>query len=109
MLTTEQKLLSAASHLGIFVGLPIVIPLIIFLVTKDEFIKRQSMEALGFQIFLAISSAIAGILAILLVGIPLLIIIGIIALIFPIIATVKVLDSIDYSYPISGKYVRKTL
>lgn len=107
MLTTEQKLLCALAHLGTFVGIPILAPIIVLLVAKDSFTKMQAKEALGFQILLAVSIAIAVILVFLLVGIPLLLILGLVALIFPIIAIVKVLDGIDYSYPLTGHIVRK--
>lgn len=43
MLTTEQKVLSAVCHLGVFIGLPVIIPLIILLFAKDVFIKTQAM------------------------------------------------------------------
>lgn len=109
MLTTEQKLLSAASHLGIFVGLPVIIPLVILLISKDGFIKTQAMEALGFQILLLIATAISGILFIVLIGIPLLIAVGIAAFVLPILATIKVANNEDYTYPVSGKYIRKSM
>ncbi|MBS4540063.1 DUF4870 domain-containing protein [Clostridium sp. D2Q-11] len=109
MLTTEQKLLSAASHLAVFVSLPIIIPLVILLISKDGYVKTQAMEALGFHIILLIAATISGILVIILIGIPLLIAVGLVALIFPIIAAIKVFNDEDYSYPISGKFIRKSI
>ena len=35
MLTTEQKLLCALSHLGIFIGIPIVAPIVVMLFSND--------------------------------------------------------------------------
>ncbi|QEK13661.1 DUF4870 domain-containing protein [Crassaminicella thermophila] len=109
MLTTEQKLLCGIAHLGWIVGFPIIAPLIIMLLTKDIFVKNQAKEALVFQIGLVILGAIFGFLCILLVGFPLLIILGIASLIFPVIAVIRVCDGIDYSYPITGSFARKNL
>lgn len=107
MLTTEQKLLCALAHLGTFVGIPILAPIIALLVSGDNFVKMQAKEALGFQIMLIIASIISAILIFVIIGIPLLIIIGIVAVVIPIIAFIKVVDGTDYSYPISGPIVRK--
>lgn len=111
MITTEQKLLCALSHLGTFVGIPILAPLIVLLVTKNQFVKQQSKEALGFQLFLLIAAFVTGILYITVIGIPIAIIltlgIALLGIILPIIAIIKVIDGIDYSYPVTGKFIRK--
>ncbi|MTI70780.1 MAG: DUF4870 domain-containing protein [Firmicutes bacterium] len=107
MLTTEQKLLCALAHLGTFIGIPIIAPIIVLLVSKDSYTKMQAKEALGFQILLAVSFAVAAILVFLLVGIPLILVLGLVGLILPIVAIVKVLDGVDYSYPLTGQIVRK--
>ncbi|MEW9123276.1 MAG: DUF4870 domain-containing protein [Thermotaleaceae bacterium] len=106
MPTGEQKLLCGVAHLGWMVGAPILAPLIIMLLSGDYFVRNQAKEALAFQIGLIVLGAIFAILSILLIGIPLLMLLGLGALIFPIIAIVRVCDGIDYSYPITGKFVR---
>lgn len=107
MLSTEQKLLCALAHLGVFVGLPILAPIIALLVSNDDFVKMQAKEALGFQIMMTAASIISAILVFILIGIPLLIVIGLATVVFPIVAIVKVVNGVDYSYPISGLIVRK--
>lgn len=106
MLTTEQKLLCALAHLGTFVGIPIIAPIIVLLVSSDGFVKNQAKEALGFQILLAIAFVVSGILTIVLIGFLGFAIFGIIGVVFPIIAIVKVVDGTDYSYPVSGTFIR---
>ena len=106
MLTTEQKHLCALAHLGTFVGIPILAPVIVLLVSSDFFVKQQAKEALGFQIFLILALVISGILTIVLIGIPLLLVVGVVGVVLPIIAIVKVVDGTDYSYPISGSFIR---
>lgn len=107
MLTTEQKLLCALAHLGIFIAIPILAPIIALLVSNDDFVKMQAKEALGFQIMMIAASIISGLLVIVLIGIPLLLVVGIATVVFPILAIIKVVDGVDYSYPISGSIVRK--
>lgn len=106
MLTTEQKLLAALCHAGVFLAAPILIPLVIMLIASDDYIKTQAKEALMFQILLVLGCAVSAILTIVLVGIIGFIIIGAAAVIMPIIAIVNILNGNDYSYPISGKWAR---
>ncbi len=106
MLTTEQKIFCGICHLGIFVGLPIIAPLVVLLLSNDQFVKQQAKEALGFQTGMIVIGAIGGILAFVLIGIPILIAVGLATVILPIIATINIADSKDYSYPITGNFVR---
>lgn len=106
MLTTEQKVFCAISHLGIFVGLPILAPLVVLLLSNDSFVKQQAKEALAFQIGMIIIAAIGGVLIFVLIGIPIVIAVALATVILPVIATIKIADSVDYSYPITGNFVR---
>lgn len=107
MVSTEQKLLCGVAHLGWVVGFPILAPLIIMLLAGDKFVKDQAKEALIFQIALVVFGGIFAILSVLLIGIPFLLVLGILALILPIVAVIKVCDGKDYSYPITGSLARK--
>ena len=109
MLTTEQKLLCGVAHLGWMVGFPIIAPLIIMLLAGDAFVKNQAKEALAFQIGMAVLGAIFGFLSIILIGLPFLMIIWIAGLILPVLATIRVCENTDYSYPITGSFIRKNL
>lgn len=106
MLTTEQKFLAILCHGGVFLAAPILIPLVVMLISKDDYVKTQSKEALMFQILLIIAGTVSGVLVILIVGILGLIAVGIAAVVMPIIAIVNVANGNDYSYPISGKWAR---
>lgn len=107
MLTTEQKLLCALCHLGTFVGIPILARLIVLLVSNDQFVKNQAKEALAFQIGLVVAFIISFVLMIILIGFLTIIAVSIIGLILPIIAMVKIVEGQDYSYPITGSFVRR--
>jgi uncharacterized Tic20 family protein len=107
MLTTEQKLLAALAHGGTFVGFPIIAPLLILLLSKDDYVKNQAKEGLVFQLVLAAGFAVSAILVVVVIGIIGLIGFGIAAFVFPIIAIVNVANGNDYSYPITGQWARK--
>lgn len=91
-------------------GLVIAIigPLIIMLVFGDrsDFTKRQSVEALNFQITLAIAMIVSAILTVVVIGIFMLIGFGIAGAIFMIIASVKSYNGEDYRYPINIRMVK---
>ena len=106
MLTTEQKIFCAICHLGTFVGLPVLAPLVVLLLSNDEFVKQQAKEALAFQIGMLAIAAIGGILVFIVIGVPILIAVAFATVILPIIATINIADSKDYSYPITGNFVR---
>lgn len=103
MLNSEQKILGLIAHLGIFLGLPVLAPLLVFLLSRDSIVKNQAKEALVFQIALIVLGFIASILIIILIGIPILIVLGVIAVIFPIVAAVEFYQKGYYSYPVTGK------
>lgn len=106
MLSLEQKLLAALAHGGKFLGGPIIIPLIIMLVSNDEFVKLQAKESLIFELIMTACLMISGILVVVLVGILGLVFFGIATLVLPIIAIINVIDGKEYSYPITGKWAR---
>ncbi|HBB32386.1 MAG TPA: DUF4870 domain-containing protein [Cyanobacteria bacterium UBA8803] len=100
----KRKLLSALCHGAIFLSslvVSIAIPIVILFISNDPVVKENAKESLNFHINLYIYASIFILLIFVLIGIPLLIVLGIISLIMPIIALVKVLDNPDlpYRYP----------
>ncbi len=100
----QRKLLSALCHGAIFLSslvISIAIPIGILFITNDPIVKDNAKESLNFHINLYIYAFIFGLLCFVLIGIPLLIILGIVSFIMPIIALVKVLENPDkpYRYP----------
>jgi len=83
-------------------------PLIIWLIKREDhpFINKQGKEAVNFQITMFIILAISAILCLLLIGFAFLIIIGLLMVIFPIVAAVKSNNGEDYRYPISIRFIR---
>jgi uncharacterized protein len=114
MISTSQKLLAIVAHISyLFGGLGFVlVPLIIFMVRKDEdaFVAEHAKQAFCVQASFAIVSAAIGILTFLLIGIlfyPLLFLLGIAWGICSLIAAWRALNGEDYRYPFMGPLVRR--
>lgn len=102
--TDDERVLALLSHLlTLFFWL--FPPLIIYLLKKDEsaFVRENAKESLNFQITMAI---IAIVLCLTIVGILLLWVLGIVVLIFVIVATVKASDKKIYRYPMTIRLIK---
>ncbi|MEN6575072.1 MAG: DUF4870 domain-containing protein [Phycisphaerales bacterium] len=79
----------------------IVGPLVIWLIKKEEypFVDEQGKEAVNFQITMCIYGLIAGVLWFACIGMVLLPVVGIVWIVFTIIATIKANDGYHYRYP----------
>lgn len=112
--TKDERMWAMFCHLGgfaifiiPFVG-HILIPLLIWILKKDEsaFIDDQGKEALNFQISITIYGFIGGILIFVLIGIPVLIVLGIFSLIMVIIAAISAYDGKPYRYPLTIRLIK---
>lgn len=96
-------------NIGFFIG-----PLVIWLMKKDTmpFVNDQAKEALNFAITVSIACVALMMLTILSLGIgvlltiPLLMAVGIAALVFVIIAAMKAHEGIAYRYPVALRLVK---
>jgi uncharacterized protein len=103
----DARMWGMFAHLSAFTAVltagigAIVGPLVIWLIKKEQFpfVDDQGKEALNFQITMCIYSVVAGILSFLCIGFILLPVIGIVDIVFTIIATIKANDGIRYRYP----------
>ena len=91
---------------GILLGF--IGPLIVMLVfgPRNAFVKKESTEALNFQITVLIGYVIGFVLSLILIGFFLVIAIAIASIIFIIIAAVKNNQGIEYRYPINIRFVK---
>ncbi|EMA57278.1 DUF4870 domain-containing protein [Halorubrum lipolyticum] len=98
--TDGNTSMAAITHiLALFTWL--IGPLVVLLVTDDEFVKSNARKAINWQIWLTIYSIIAGILILVGIGILLLPLLGLIDLVFVVIAAVKAADGEVWSYPLT--------
>ena len=112
--TQQEKTFGMLSHLtalALFIGIPfgnILGPLVIWLIKKDElpFVDDQGKESLNFQISMLIYGAGAGILSLILIGIPLLIAIGVFDIVVVIMAAVQANSGIRYRYPLCIRFIK---
>jgi len=83
-------------------------PLVVWLVKRhdDPFIDEQGKEAVNFQITMLIAALVSGVLIFVLIGIPLLIVVAILTIVFPIIAAVKANQGEHYRYPLSIRMIK---
>lgn len=99
--TDKRKLLSALSHGSIFFSglvVSIGIPIAILFVSDDPAVKENAKEALNFHINLWFYGVIFGVLTFVLIGYPLLAILGIVNLVVPIFAIIKVLSEPEQTF-----------
>jgi hypothetical protein len=86
----------------------IVAPLIIWQIKKDDFpfVDEQGKEALNFQISMAIYLLISAVLSFVCIGVFLFVAVGIVDLVFLLIAAVKANDGVHYRYPLTMRFVK---
>ncbi len=102
--TSDEKTMAILSHvLTLAVGF--FAPLIIYLIKKDEstFVSYHAKESLNFQITIFI---IIVALFITVIGILLAWLVGILALVFVIMATIKASEGKLYKYPFSIRLIK---
>ena len=89
--------------IGFFLG-----PLIVWLIKKEEhpFIDDQGKEAVNFQITMFIAFMIALVLSFVLIGIPLLLALGVLEIVFPIIAAIQASNGTHYRYPLAIRFIK---
>lgn len=86
----------------------IVGPLIIWLIKRDEmsFVNDQAKEALNFNISMTIYMVVSLVLIFVVIGIPLVIVLGVAWLVLTIMAAVKANEGVAYRYPLTLRLVK---
>ena len=105
--TGNDKIWSILSHLSVLFGVGIVLPLVVYLAMRheSEYVTANAREALNFHLSLLIYVLCCVPLTLILLGIPLLIILGVGSLVLAIIAAVKASDGGTYRYPLTLRLV----
>lgn len=100
----ESKWSKIIIHASAFFA-PFLVPILFFLISSEDEVKRTAIQALLFQIVFGIFIAIAGVLSVILIGLPFLLVFLAIFWIAPIIGIVKALSDQYWNYPIVGRWV----
>ena len=108
---SDERMWGMLAHLsallGLFISLNFLGPLIIFLVYRDRsaYVRRQSAEALNFNLSITIYAIVSGILILLLIGIILLPAVLIFWLVEVIIASIAANRGEEHRYPLTLRFV----
>lgn len=111
--TSEDRTLAVIAHLAPLIGYTIgfgqiLIPLAIYLWKgkESEYVRQHALESLNFQISMTIYLFVAAALMFVLIGFVLLPILGVIALVVMILATIKAANGESYEYPMTIRLVK---
>ncbi|MCP1146509.1 DUF4870 domain-containing protein [Lysinibacillus endophyticus] len=100
----DNKWAKVIVHASAFFA-PVLVPILFLLLSSEEEVKRISIQALLFQGVMWVLIFISSLLSFVLIGIPFLIIFGIMTIVVPIIGIVNALNETSWNYPIVGRWV----
>ena len=106
--TQDDKTMALIAYLGgAFISF--LVPLIIYFMKKDQskFVAYHAMQALIFHIAMLVGYIIGGALTMVLIGFLLLPVVGILSLVYSIIAALAANKGEWYEIPVVGKYARQ--
>ena len=113
MINMQERQWALICHLSALSGYVIpfgnlIAPIIIWSMKKDEFpmVDVHGKAVINFQISITIWMIISGVLIILLIGIPLLIVLAILQVVFVIIGAIKADNGELYKYPLSIQFIK---
>ncbi len=101
----DSKGIKVITHASTFFA-PILVPLVVWLLIKEQELKNLAMEALIFHIVISIFIWISAVLSFLLIGIPFLIVFFIVAFYYPIKGIFYALQDRPFHYPVIGSFLR---
>lgn len=101
--TQDEKTLGIIMHVLCLIGFPIIGPLIVWLMKKEQsrYLDQQGRELLNFQISYFLYVLISGLLCAVLIGIPLLFAVAIASIVLTIIGIVKASEGNVYRFPLT--------
>ena len=106
-ITSDEKNIALLSHLSgvllyIAPGFNILIPLVIFLIRGKEegFVAHHSRQALFFQVITTIAMGVFLFLSVLIIGIPFLIVLVILHIVYSVLGTLAASRGEYYTYPL---------
>ncbi|MBK8476748.1 MAG: DUF4870 domain-containing protein [Opitutaceae bacterium] len=107
VVASNDRLWAVLCHLSALLGVGLLLPLIVYLVMKQDshYVAANAREALNFHLSIFLYSLCCIPLVIVLIGIPLLIVIGIGSLILAILAALKASEGGCYRYPLTLRLV----
>jgi uncharacterized Tic20 family protein len=107
MVNNDERLLAAGLYV-LSILFPVLAPLVIWLIKKDEssFIDFHGREYFNFLISYTVYFIVAGISTILLIGFVLLPVLGLMLFVFTIIAAIKAYEGNEYRFPLIFRLIK---
>lgn len=78
---------------------PILCPILVYLIASDRDVKRISLQALLFHVIIGALISVSAVFSWVLIGLPFLIVFGLMAIICPIKGILRALNEREYHYP----------
>ena len=105
----NEELYSMLMHLSqllVVSGLGIIVPIAMWVIGKDEsdFVRRQGNRMMNWFLSSLIYMVVFGLLCLVVIGIPLLMLLAILEIVFPIIAALKANNGEFWSYPMAIRF-----
>ena len=103
----NDKIWSIFCHLSAFLGVPFLLPFVVYLAMRkeSEYVACNAREALNFHISLLIYGLCCIPLVFIIIGIPMLILLGLFGLVMAVVAAVKASDGTCYRYPLTIRMI----
>jgi uncharacterized Tic20 family protein len=94
------------SQLLVVSGLGIIVPIAMWVIGKDEsdFVRRQGNRMMNWFLSSLIYAVVFGLLCLVFIGIPLLMLLAILEIVFPVIAAIKANNGEFWSYPMAIRF-----
>ena len=104
----NDKIWSMLCHISTFLGVGFVLPLIVYLAMKEDshYVRSNAREALNFHISLLIYGICCIPLIFVVIGIPLLVLLGIGSLVLSIVGAIRASNGETYHYPLTLRLVK---
>lgn len=100
----DYRGIKAITHASAFFA-PFLVPLIVWLLLSDREVKSAALQALLFHVIMGILIGISWAFSFLIIGIPFLIIFGLMGLYYPIKGIIYSLKGRTFRYPVIGALV----
>jgi uncharacterized Tic20 family protein len=103
-----EKIWSILSHLSALMGVAFLLPLVVYLAMKDDSpsVTANAREALNFHISILVYGVCCIPLVFVVIGIPLLVLIGVASLVLAVVAAIKASEGGCYHYPFTLRLVK---
>ncbi len=103
----NDKILMILCHLSLLIGVGFVLPLVLFLVKREEspLLADHAKEVLNFHISLLIYAICCIPLVLVLIGIPMLLGLALGGLMISIVAAIKASEGVLYRYPLTIRFI----